>query len=1484
MAETVRIEIPIETVDNTNPELSNVTKNLDRMESAANSAGNAVERAGKRVSQFDESAERTQKSLAKWVKEKYEIFLEAKDKVTPIISTIGGGLRSFSGKTWDITMKAIDLVTSPLRGIINLLKNPIFQVGAVLGVSISLKDTVDTYSNFEATMSRVKALAGANDAQMEKLTETAKEMGASTKYSGTESAEAFTYMAQAGWEVNDMISGIGGIMSLAASDGLDLATTTDIVSNALTAFGLKAKDSAEFADVLAVASSATNTDVAGLGEAFKYIAPVAGAMGYSIQDASLALGLMSNNAVKGSMAGTALKTSLANMAAPTDAMATAMDRYGISLTDSKGNMKTLKEVMDNLRGSLGGLSEVEQTAAASTIFGKEAMAGMLSIINTSEADYNKLTEAIQNSQGAADEMAETMQDNLAGAFEQLGGSVETVQLTIGERLKPYLLSLSKWIEGNMPAIEEMATEAFDALDRKVTQAKKKIAEFTSTKDWEDADFFGKVKIAWNELIAEPFSEWWNSEGKFALSKTAGNIGNAIGSGISAGLLMILGIDVSDSADEGASVGKAFASGFAEGFDFEQISSKLWDGIKNMFSSASKLLPGGESADLGSIISAYVLAKMASPLMSFGKGSYSMGKALFGPSAEGGASLMGGFLGSAGTGAGLLGFGANTAINLGAGNLAGGASLSAGALSAVGLGATAGGVAAGATLISGALDAYKAMKSDDKDESTAYGESAAWKVGGVAAGAAAGAAIGSVVPVLGTAVGALIGAGVGGIAGWIKGNKIKEEYQENLEETQEAAAKAQKVLEATGFSINDVTFETEALNDAIGDTEVSAEQLGQMFQEAVNDKLKAKFGDISLSLKEIQEIAGKIAFDDQTDGINKFAEASQTSEDSLSSLQDKIRTLDKMNWKISLGTELSGDSMEDYKSVIDNFISQAKTYLEDKHYEATVALELLTGEDSGGLSGGLNTMYEGLQAQIDDLSGQLTSKINIALEDGVITLDEEGEIVNLQQQITDITNKVTQAQEDAKFASLKIRYGGSELDSDSFASLQDELQANVESMTESYDNALEVSLTNLQLQLSEGAINEDQYNEMLQKVTDGYNAQIDGLQVRVESFQLDAIADAFDTELDGILPNMEGTMAEKLKQAMDNALKIEPDPATWTAEDIAGWFGLEGLSAETQMAVSKLLQQTAETIPERMKETITNSFSGMDFSSMMEQYGPISNEYYQKIVSESMPSLEELTGPMFLAPFSTAGLQYGNTMTTGMQNGITAGSPLLRTSAESAVSTAFLNPFSVSAKVNITPSYNILGNGPSSLLQPSSPLLNAAGAHANGGFVSGKQLSWVGEEGPEAIIPMVPGRRGRALDLYEQVGEILGVGAHANGGFVGGSNIASYTAGNDDNLNYINEAVRNAPFNYNETTDNDYDGAMPSYATADGKTGETGNGPTVQVSVQMTPEFIIPGSEAQSEEDIMQVIRRHMKEMADELGGEIAAKLEEVFSNMPLKEA
>lgn len=295
---------------------------------------------------------------------------------------------------------------------------------------------VKTTSDFDATMSKVSAISGATGDDLEALRDKAKEMGAVTKFSAGEAGEAFTYMAMAGWDAEQMIEGISGIMDLAAADGLDLATTSDIVTDALTAFGLQAKDSGHFADVLAKASSSANTNVSMLGESFKYVAPVAGAMGYTAEDVAVALGLMANSGIKAGQAGTAMRGALTRMAKPSKDAAMLMDRYNLSITNSDGSMKSLADVMVMLRENMGNLTEAEQIQAATTIFGQEAMSGMLAIVNASDADFDKLTNAIADSEGTAQKMAATLQDNLAGEIEELTGGLETLAISFGELIIP----------------------------------------------------------------------------------------------------------------------------------------------------------------------------------------------------------------------------------------------------------------------------------------------------------------------------------------------------------------------------------------------------------------------------------------------------------------------------------------------------------------------------------------------------------------------------------------------------------------------------------------------------------------------------------------------------------------------------------------------------------------------------------------------------------------------------------------------------------------------------------------------------------------------------------------------------------------------------------------------------------------------------------------------------------------------------------------
>lgn len=363
---------------------------------------------------------------------------EADSATKNIATKIGSNLQS-AGKS----------ITSAGKTLTTHVTVPIVGLGTA---------AVKITSDFESAMSKVSAISGATGSDLDALNQKAQEMGAKTKFSATESAEAFTYMAMAGWKTEDMLQGIDGIMALAAADGLDLATTSDIVTDALTAFGLSADDSGHFADVLAAAASNANTNVSLLGESFKYAAPVAGALGYSAEDTAIALGLMANAGIKGSQGGTALRSSLSRLIKPTDNAAALMEQYGLSMTNADGSMKSLGEVMEMLRTKMGGLSEAEQAQAAATLFGQEAMSGMLAVINASDSDYEKLTSAIYGADGAAQQMADTMLDNLSGQLTLFKSALEGLAIQFGEILMPYIKQFVQWLQNLVQKLQEMTPE------------------------------------------------------------------------------------------------------------------------------------------------------------------------------------------------------------------------------------------------------------------------------------------------------------------------------------------------------------------------------------------------------------------------------------------------------------------------------------------------------------------------------------------------------------------------------------------------------------------------------------------------------------------------------------------------------------------------------------------------------------------------------------------------------------------------------------------------------------------------------------------------------------------------------------------------------------------------------------------------------------------------------------------------------------------
>jgi TP901 family phage tail tape measure protein len=344
---------------------------------------------------------------------------------------------------------------------------------------------VKTAADFDSSMSKVAAVSGAAGDDLQALRDKAREMGAQTKFSASEAADAMNYMAMAGWKTEDMLSGIEGIMNLAAASGEDLATTSDIVTDALTAFGMSADDSAHFADILAAASSNANTNVSMMGETFKYCAPIAGALGFSAEDTAQAIGLMANAGIKGSQAGTALRTIMNNLAGEVKITGSALGEVTIATTNADGSMRDLSDILADCRGAFSQLSESEQAAAAEALVGKNAMSGFLALMNAGDADIEKLTSSIDHCSdtfvktvdgaiipmskaleegidwieeynGVADQMASVMQDNLAGQLTILKSQIQELAISFGEMLMPAIRAIVSRVQAFVDKLNGMS--------------------------------------------------------------------------------------------------------------------------------------------------------------------------------------------------------------------------------------------------------------------------------------------------------------------------------------------------------------------------------------------------------------------------------------------------------------------------------------------------------------------------------------------------------------------------------------------------------------------------------------------------------------------------------------------------------------------------------------------------------------------------------------------------------------------------------------------------------------------------------------------------------------------------------------------------------------------------------------------------------------------------------------------------------------------
>lgn len=459
------------------------------------------------------------KSGLQSVKGNYSTTLSVKDMASGKLNAIKSSVRELAGRASAFTVRARDEASSKLTRIkeelagltgktyaamVNvkqngglsklkegmsgfaggMLMNTSMQMAGAAGIGYGVYDTIKTYMDFEAQMKKVQAISGASGAEFDALTEKAKEMGAATQFSATEAGQALQYMAMAGWKTDQMLSGIPGIMDLAAASGEDLGRVSDIVTNALTAFGLTAEDSGHFADVLAQASSNSNTNVSMMGETFKYVAPLAGALKYSVEDTALAIGLMANAGVQGEQAGTSLRAIMTRLVDPPADAAKALAQLGITVKNSDGTVKPFRQTMKELRSAFSDLTDSQKAQMVSSIAGQEAMSGFFALLNTSDSDFDKLTSAIDSSSGAAHRQAEIMNDNLKGDMKSLSSVWESLQLEFMQG--PASKGLRSFVQGvrdDIAKFKSYISDGFDISDvgrlaaDVLTQLKNKFIEF-----------------------------------------------------------------------------------------------------------------------------------------------------------------------------------------------------------------------------------------------------------------------------------------------------------------------------------------------------------------------------------------------------------------------------------------------------------------------------------------------------------------------------------------------------------------------------------------------------------------------------------------------------------------------------------------------------------------------------------------------------------------------------------------------------------------------------------------------------------------------------------------------------------------------------------------------------------------------------------------------------------------------------------------------
>ena len=421
----------------------------------------AVDKAS--LSQANNAAQGVKKKLGDIAQKATKVTITANGaQATSVLARIKGQLQALQGKVTtvyvDVKQRGQKIGEGVKKTGQALADNggTIAATGAAMVAPLALP--ISTAMDFEAAMSKVKAITNSTDEDMARLTQTARDLGANTQYSATEAAQAMSYLGMAGWKTEQIIAGMPGLLDLAAASGEDLARVSDIVSDDLTAFHMSADQAAHMADVMAAASTNANTNVSMMGETFKYAGGIAGSLGYSLEDVALATGLMANAGIKGEMAGTALRSIMTRLVTPTGEASLALEQVGFSAKNADGSIKPFRDQLKALRSAMQNMTSAQKAEFAQTVAGTEAMTGFLDVINASDADLNKMTSAVDNSDGASKKMANTMSNNAKGAMKEFRSSVEEVEIIVGNAFLKAITTATKAVTEFVKAFGEFAKE------------------------------------------------------------------------------------------------------------------------------------------------------------------------------------------------------------------------------------------------------------------------------------------------------------------------------------------------------------------------------------------------------------------------------------------------------------------------------------------------------------------------------------------------------------------------------------------------------------------------------------------------------------------------------------------------------------------------------------------------------------------------------------------------------------------------------------------------------------------------------------------------------------------------------------------------------------------------------------------------------------------------------------------------------------------